>query len=355
METNKLNIAEILKDKPKGTKLYSPLCGDCWLVTADYKGDEFGENFPIVVSQDKDGGIKALKTINLTAQGTLFKNVGECMLFPSKNMCDWEKFQWKRGDVLATIDGVVAMFDGWAEDDYTRFNTTYSLEYRDDATIDFYEDNIYLTEEEFHKTTKTGKEGFIKKLENKYGGKFNLKTLEVEEQYEFKDGDMVYVETKSDYKIIAIFQRFLTGKRPVAYAELFLDESSVRINGFPKNDSFLCEWEEITKSRLATEEEKELILSKLANIGKKWNPVTKEIEDLPKKYEFKPFDKVLVRADDKKHWTPALYSPYDDENEGTKKRPLYRTIYIPSEQFWNQCIPYEGNEHLLGTTDSPSK
>ena len=331
METNKLNIAEILKDKPKGTKLYSPLCGDCWLVTADYKGDEFGENFPIVVSQDKDDGVKALKTISLTAQGTFFENVGECMLFPSKDMCDWQKFQWKRGDVLATIDGVVAMFDGWAEDDYTRFNTTYSLEYEDDTTIDFCEDNIYLTEE-FHNDTEPGKKDFIKKIENKYGGKFNPETLEVEEQYEFKDGDMVYVETKSGYKIIAIFQRFLTGKRPVTYAELFLDESSVRITD---KYNFLCKWEYIKEIRLATEEEKKLFLSKLANIGKKWNPVTKEIEDLPKKYEFKPFDKVLVRADDKKNWTPALYSPYDDENEGTKKRPLYRTIYIPSEQFWN--------------------
>ena len=138
MKTNKLTIAETLKDKPKGTKLYSPLCGDCWLVTADYKGDEFGENFPIVVSQEKDDKVKALKTISFTAHGTLFENVGECMLFPSKDMRDWEKFAWKIGDVFATIDGgVVAMFDGWAEDDYTRFNTTYSLEYEDDTIVNF--------------------------------------------------------------------------------------------------------------------------------------------------------------------------------------------------------------------------
>lgn len=26
-----INIAEILKDKPQGTKLYSPICGECKL------------------------------------------------------------------------------------------------------------------------------------------------------------------------------------------------------------------------------------------------------------------------------------------------------------------------------------
>lgn len=344
--SKELNIAEILKDKPKGTKLYSPLCGDCWLVSADYKGDEFGKNFPIIVSRDKDDGVKALKTISLTAQGTLFENVGECMLFPSKEMRDWKKFQWKRGDVLFDNDDELVMFDGWAEDNYTRFNTSYSSEDVDDTKV-FSEDKVCYTDF-YVKVADSERNGFINSLEKEYGGKFNPETLEVEEQCEFKDGDVVYVETKDDYKIIAIFQRFLTEKRPKVYAELFLDESRVRITD---NDSFLCEWKNITEIRLATEEEKGLFLSKLANIGKKWDPETKQIEDLSNGYKFKPFDKVLVRDNDKKDWRPALYSPYDDE--GTEKRPLYRTIYIPSEQFWNQCIPYEGNEHLLGTTDSP--
>ena len=32
---DKLNIAEILKDAPKGTKLWSPICGDCILDKID--------------------------------------------------------------------------------------------------------------------------------------------------------------------------------------------------------------------------------------------------------------------------------------------------------------------------------
>ena len=38
---NKINIAEILRDMPKGTKLYSPLFGKCELVdTYTGEGDE---------------------------------------------------------------------------------------------------------------------------------------------------------------------------------------------------------------------------------------------------------------------------------------------------------------------------
>ena len=61
--------------------------------------------------------------------------------------------------------------------------------------------------------------------------------------------------------------------------------------------------------------------------------------------EFKPFDKVLVRDDDSGEWCLALYA--------------YRTKIgfnrMVGGARWEQCIPYEGNEHLLGTTDKPSE
>ena len=59
--------------------------------------------------------------------------------------------------------------------------------------------------------------------------------------------------------------------------------------------------------------------------------------------EIKPFDKVLVRDLDSSDWKAALYSHYDTE----EKR------HCASACKWVQCIPYEGNEHLVGTTDSP--
>ena len=62
--------------------------------------------------------------------------------------------------------------------------------------------------------------------------------------------------------------------------------------------------------------------------------------------QFEPFQKVLVRDTDNQKWRCGFFSNIIDE--GT--RPMYRA----TESVWHQCIPYEGNEHLLGTKDSPT-
>lgn len=67
-----------------------------------------------------------------------------------------------------------------------------------------------------------------------------------------------------------------------------------------------------------------------------------------KKSEFKAYDRVLVRDEDQERWGVHLYSHYDSYNEEYAYRMVGNSGYA-------QCIPYEGNEHLLGTTDSPEK
>lgn len=57
---------------------------------------------------------------------------------------------------------------------------------------------------------------------------------------------------------------------------------------------------------------------------------------------FKPFDKVLRRDGDDDIWNADLFS-----HKGDPAYPYYCTASC-----FKQCIPYEGNEHLLGTTDS---
>lgn len=61
-----------------------------------------------------------------------------------------------------------------------------------------------------------------------------------------------------------------------------------------------------------------------------------------KPHQFKPFDKVLVRDRDTDEWECSLFSHIDEEG----------LCYCVSV-WWFQCIPYEGNEHLLGTTNDP--
>lgn len=63
------------------------------------------------------------------------------------------------------------------------------------------------------------------------------------------------------------------------------------------------------------------------------------------KLELKLYDKVLVRDDDSQEWRPSFYWCYD--NSGEQDMP-YR---ITDGTYWAQCIPYEGNEYLAGTTD----
>ena len=85
-----LNLIEILKDCPKGTKLYSPLFGEVEFqgVTG---GAAFPVTFPITVSM-KDGN-----TYNFTLEGRAYTRYdGECLLFPSKDQRDWIKFNPKK-------------------------------------------------------------------------------------------------------------------------------------------------------------------------------------------------------------------------------------------------------------------
>lgn len=110
MET-KINVAAILKDKPKGTKLYSLTYGDCFY--QEYTGD-FG------IECQSQNGVQ----FNLDEYGKYCID-GECILFPSKSMHDWRKFTWKKGDVLAGAFGVLCIFEKWANADYTKFDSKF--------------------------------------------------------------------------------------------------------------------------------------------------------------------------------------------------------------------------------------
>ncbi len=66
--------------------------------------------------------------------------------------------------------------------------------------------------------------------------------------------------------------------------------------------------------------------------------------DQESKHQLKPFDKVLVRDSDDCNWVCDIFS-HLEEKEGC--------IFACIGTWWRQCIPYEGNEHLLGTKNKP--
>ena len=75
-----IDLTKILKDCPKGWKLYSPIFGEM-------KFSKIGDNdYSIIVTQD-------CHTASFTKEGFYYADVdGECLLFPSKDQRDWSKF-----------------------------------------------------------------------------------------------------------------------------------------------------------------------------------------------------------------------------------------------------------------------
>ena len=119
------------------------------------------------------------------------------------------------------------------------------------------------------------------------------------------------------------------------YASLDADYNSLYYNNA---------MEDVHGSHLATEEEKQQLFDALAKEGKRWNPDTKQIEEFPKKCEFKPMDWCLMK-DSTKYWELCQFA-YTKKVHGT-------TIYSAvGGLIYYKCIPYnEETAHLLGTTD----
>lgn len=236
---NKINIAEILRDMPKGTKLYSPLFGECNLdnvCTSDRK------TYPITLLTSAD------TLVSFTKNGHYVDGFedAECSLFPSAKMRCWDKF-FKRGDVVFDDDMETAViFKGWVDEDYVEFNTIIN-HYK--ISDDWDKGNICWTLL-CTKATNEERAKFIAAAEKHYGGKYNPETLQVE-----------------------------------------------------------------------------------------------PVKVVKPKCSFKPFDKVLARCNEDSVWRCELFSHYNTFN---KQCP-----YVCLSSVYKYCIPYEGNQHLLGTTNNP--
>lgn len=314
MEEN-INIAEILKNKPKGTKLYADAFGELSIEDIYAEGkDELG-----ITLSSKDGDEL------LFYNDGKYNIYGEPILVPSKEMRDWEKFVWKRGDVLVNSRGLKILFDRWANDNYTSFYA---------KTINLVEDGFLDTNLHTLASEKEAK-SFIKCIEEKLGGKLNRETLEVEKaQPEFKDGDIVHDVHGYNTYIIKEF----SNKHIKIYAGLSKQYGAI-IHKIGISEIFHL--------RLATEEEKQQLFEALAKKNKRWDAEKKQIVDLKPKIEFKPFDKVLVRNTDTEEWFPGFFEKFDS----TWKHPYHIMNRRSMTDFaFKQCIPYDGNEHLLGTT-----
>ena len=303
----KLNIAEILKDKPVELKLYSS--------TFDYIKFN-GVHKDKVYFSSEDTNMHSVKT-----NGKMYDG-GECIIFPSKKMRDWSKFAWKRGDVLTNSSGFKVFFDKWVNEDYTKFL----------GKIKVLGDSHYYYYDTAYYTLASKKEAleFIKSVEEINNGKPNRETLEIEKS-EFKDGDIVCI----------------SGMGYFAYGIVkSIDYSSNKLEYYVLNDMSTLKFEdwlsfEDKQIQPITETQQIILFDTLAKRGKAWDAEKKQIVDLKLKWTPKPFDKVVVRCGKADKWSIDFFS-YKVSNG-----------YICTGDAWfGYCLPYnEETAHLLGTTD----
>jgi hypothetical protein len=226
METE-INIVEILKDKPANTKLYSPLFSEVFFshVSGGY------------IAVEHHGG-----TSLFLSSGRFYDYDGsEPLLFPSKEMRDWNKFAWQKGDILVNENNAHIIFEKFIDDTYTTF---IGRHYLNKNYKNYVPGRYTCVTQHFHIEESNAAQIYIYNIEEKIGGKLDLKTSEIEKP----------------------------------------------------------------------------------------------------KCEFKTFDKVLGRNEKDDVWEADLFSHYREESQYP-----FRCIGFSRKY----CIPYEGNEHLLGTRNNP--
>jgi hypothetical protein len=236
-----MNIANILKYCPKGTRLYSTTYGEVILKEVSKYSSDL--DYPIKAVDIKRGRIATF-----TKEGHFYKEYGECVLFPSKEQRDWRKFRLpiKRGDIMMSIAGTSPFIASGESsiDNNPKYicGITVAGNFKTDS-------NCFWTDEFYIPASKKIKKKLFKAIKEA-GYNWNSKTLELE---------------------------------------------------------------------------------KIEKV--------KELEKI-EKVKFKPFDKVLVRDNKNENWSASFFSHYIPSSLWP-----FRCFNVG----YSYCIPYKGNEHLVGT------
>lgn len=315
----KINIALVLKGKPQGTKLYSPICGECELSNIE------SEKFEPQIAIESE----AFGDFYFWDDGKVY-NEGECLLFPSYKMRDWSKFAWKPGDVLVGV-GQRVIFEKFIDEDYTNFQGKYSLSTHEDRALII--DSSYYTSYFSKVNDSDNVNNYFEELEEKLGAKLNRETLEIEKaQPEFEDGDVVFEEGNRNYcSAIGVLKKDEQG--------CFMFDTFLTRDKVCYNSEYIY-----LPTRLATEEEKKQFFSALEKEGKAYDAERKKIVDLPKNCEFKPFDKVICRDSDADIWKANFFSHYDSD--------AYYPFFC-NNCGYKYCLPYnDETAKLIGTTNN---
>lgn len=328
MEQKDIDIYEILKDEEYGTELYTQICGRVW--HSGMANDK--DSAKAIWTEDEDG-----REHFFDKNGKVSKE-GEILLFPSKEMRDWNNF-FKKGDVLEYKKGnnqATCLFDSY-EDDTTklRFTGLYTL-----AKGKIWDTPTIWDISNWVKSDNPA--AYIKTIEERLGGKLNRETLEIEKpaKLTFEIGKLyVFNEDDEDGELTIIGK--LIDKNESEDTLTFGNQYEIENEKFVTDQTFDLRISVNKELREATENEVELFNKHYA-IWKK----EKEAKEQP---AFKTFDKVLVRSGDNCKWLPALF--IRDRGVGFESRHTALPIHSGEPASFAQCISYDGNEYLAFTSD----
>lgn len=325
MET-KINVAEILKDKPQGTKLYD------WLHNIDVELDTISTTDTETVvwcTNETDNNTTCHRGYSEFGTERGYPD-GLQILFPSKEMRDWTKFSWKKGDILANGEGDYCVFKEFAHSSYQTSKAVFVK--RNKESI--HSDSCLLDTKDWHKASHSCAATYINTIEKELSGKLNMETSQIEKaQPEFKDGDIVALVVRKCTHI-AIFQS-RQEKYIGFHAVLCQNDELLLEEPFREDDGDI-------ELRPATDSEKQQLFDALAKENKKWDAEQKAIVELKPKVELKPFDIVLCRDGVGLKWHIDLFESVLTDNSEYNYKCMVN--------IWKICIPYKGNEYLLGTT-----
>lgn len=324
MEQKDIDIYEILKDMPDGTPLYTPMCGNVEFTSVE--ADK--EKSRAIWTENENG------SYSFDKHGKWMKG-GEALLFPSKEMRDWNKFAWKKGDVLVSNDSDShIIFKGFSKDDYTTFEGKHWISVSKKRHISYL--NMQETQG-YHIEDKDAAQTYINAIEERLGGKMNLETLEIEKPKKpaFEIGKLyVFNEEDEDGEITIIGK--LIGKNESEDTLTFGNQYEIENEKFVTDQAFdlrISVHEELREATWgeATVFQRACIL---------W-------EKSKKQQDFKPFDKVLVRNEERSKWQPAFFV----RDLGEKVIFRFKVLPIQSGRVAtvSQCIPFEGNENIAFT------
>ena len=346
----KINLVELLKDCPEGMELY------CIMFEGSVVFEDISEDneYPIGIST------KSGEYTNLTKYGQyLDLEEAKCVIFP-KGKTTWEGFQrpFKDGDILSYQCSGLKNRSIYIYKYHPRMNTSYYVALGGNLNFMINSNgkdalNGYNTTARL--ATKEEKARLFQVIkENGYKWNPETKTLENLIISKFKIGDKI---KKTKDSINGIVSAVFNDSFKVTYFGggynyvQFRYQDDWELAPIPKfkvgdiiKDKCNLKWKVIDVNNHYYEVS--LILTdtfKLLEIK-----AQDDYELVPNKFNIKtlkPFEsKVLVRDKNTEKWKSTFWGFYDIDN----------AMNYPYECCGNsfaQCVPYEGNEHLLGTTN----